>query len=267
LVFGTHDCTSGGREQVTLTVTASEPSPGKYAFDLPSTIAGGVVKLTVENTAQAAHDLQLVRVKDGTAQGTVVDGLLDAPDGAPLPDFLLGASGAGRITPGQTTTITEEFDPGTYVYFCTLGDGDGLHYKNGMLGTVIVTGDTAKGGLPKADATVRAKEYGFEISGLKAGSNPVTFENTGAEFHHAVFVPLGAGAMFDDAVTAFQADAPPPVDFDRAAGFAVTSPGGTALAADLVLDHGTYVVICSLRDRAGGAPHFTKGMIQELDIP
>ena len=34
----------------------------------------------------------------------------------------------------------------------------------------------------------------------------------------------------------------------------------------LTLDQGSYVFLCFINDRTGGAPHFTKGMLQQVDI-
>ncbi|MEO7428554.1 MAG: hypothetical protein ABIY48_04135, partial [Acidimicrobiales bacterium] len=174
------------------------------------------------------------------------------------------------IGPGATATITQSLPAGTYLYFCTLGDGDDAHYKNGMLGTTTLTGDKGKGDPPKADASVKAKEYGFDISGLKAGSNTVSWENTGQQLHQALFVPLAPGATFDDAKAAFQSEGPPtgppPVQFEKATALAVVQGGAKLVESGFTLEKGTYVVLCFITDKSGGAPHFTKGMFQQLDI-
>ena len=56
---------SGG----TLTVTASEPAEGKYAFDVPAEIEGGTIQITFKNTGAEGHELGFVKVErrhDGT---------------------------------------------------------------------------------------------------------------------------------------------------------------------------------------------------------
>ena len=61
------------------------------------------------------------------------------------------------------------------------------------------------------------------------------------------------------------ADAPPPVDFDKEQDLAVTGPC-QAQAVTMTFDTGSYVFLCFISDKAGGPPHFTKGMVQQVDI-
>ncbi|HEX4822047.1 MAG TPA: hypothetical protein VFV00_17715 [Acidimicrobiales bacterium] len=270
LTIGLQACSSDDNKPVSLTVNASEPSADQFKLDLPASMDGGVVKIDFKNTGKQAHELQLVHVKDGTTPDQFTKDVLEAQD-APIPDYLLGAGGVGAIGPGQSATTTQKLEPGSYIYFCSLGDGDAVHYKHGMLGSLKVDGDKGKGDLPKADASVKAREYGFDLSGLKAGSNTVSFENTGKEFHHAVIAPLAPGTTFDQAKAAMSAPpdqqtGPPPIEFDKAASLSVLTPGGNLVQTNVSLSKGTYVVLCFLTDKTGGPPHFTKGMFQELDI-
>src|SRR5437763_9160814 len=202
-------CSSDDNKPVSLTVNASEPTADQFKFDLPATVDGGVVKIDCKNTGKQPHELQLARVTDGTTPEQFQKDVLEA-EGTPIPDYLLGAGGAGITPPGATTTFTQKLEAGTYIYFCTLGDGDAVHYKHGMLGSLKIQGDKGKGDLPKADASVKAKEYGFDISGLKAGANTVSFENTGQQFHHALFIPMAAGATLDDVKQFLASNGPPP---------------------------------------------------------
>lgn len=272
LALGLQACSSDSDKPVSVSVTASEPSANQFKFDMPATIDGGTVKLTLKNTGAQPHELAVVRVKDGTTPEQFQKDVLET-DGAPIPDYVLGPAGGDGITaPGVTTTVTQKLDAGTYIYFCSLGDGDAAHYKHGMLGSVQIKGDKGKGDLPKADASVKARDYGFDISGLKAGANTVTFENTGQQFHHALFLPMAPGATLDQVKEALASQGPPPegvqppVDFQKATGLEVIAPGNKLVQQSLTLEKGSYVVLCFISDRAGGPPHFTKGMIQQLDI-
>jgi plastocyanin len=271
LTLGLQACSSDSKDPVALTVTASEQSGGQMKFDIPATIDGGVVKITFKNTGTQPHELQLVRVKDGTTADQFVKDVLEN-ESAPIPDYVLGpAGGAGPTAPGATTTVTQKLDPGTYVYVCSMGDGDAVHYKHGMLGTVTVKGDKGKGDLPKSTATVTAKEYGYDITGLKAGTNTVLWQNVGKELHMAMFIPMNPGTTLDQVKAAFSAPpdqqtGPPPVDFSKATGLEVIAPGDKLVQDSLTLEKGSYVVLCFVTDRAGGPPHLAKGMIQQLDV-
>jgi len=270
LTIGLQACSSDDNKPVSVSVNASEPSAGQYKFDLPATMDGGTVKLDFKNTGKEPHELQFVRVKDGTTVDQFTKDVLSA-EGNPIPDYILSAGGVGTIGPGQSSTLTQKFDQGEYIYFCQIGDGDAVHYKHGMLGTLKVQNDKGKGDLPKADGSIKAHEYAFDLAGLKAGSNTVSFENTGKELHHAFIAPLAAGTTFDQAKAALslpedQQTGPPPIQFDKATSLSVITPGAKLVQTNVSLEKGTYVVLCFISDKAGGPPHFTKGMLQELNI-
>ncbi len=229
------------KKAVALTVKASEPSEGKYAFDLPATIDGGVVALTLDNVGTVPHEIAMVQVKEGTTPEQVTEDLL-GNEGGPIPDYVLSVAGVGFAAPGKKATATQKIPAGSYVYFCTFGEGEGVHYKNGMLGSVTVKGDKGKGDLPEADGTIKATEYSFDVSGLKAGEHTYRFENTGKELHHAQLFPINDGATIDDVEAFF----------------------GTQGTLDLKA--GDYVMLCFINDKAGGPPHFTKGMLQKVTV-
>ncbi len=249
-----------------LTVTASEPSEGKYTFDLPDEVKGGTVTLTLKNTGAEPHELGIVRVADGTSAQQFADDVL-ATDGAPIPEYVLGAPGGlGGVAPSADGTSTISLERGTYVYFCTFGDP--AHYTAGMLGEFTVKDVASTAALPDNAAEVDASEYKFDVKGLKAGDNSFTFANKGQQFHHLIAVPLNDGATLDDVTTFLGSDnpsGPPPVDFDKEQDLAVTGPG-EAQSVSLNLPAGSYVFLCFINDREGGPPHFTKGMIQQVDI-
>jgi plastocyanin len=268
--------TSGGgtASPATLVVTASEPAAGKYAFDVPTEIQGGTTEITLDNTGKEPHELGFVKVSAGTTAQQFADDVL-TPQGASIPDYVVGAPGGlGAVTPGASGTSTISLDEGTYVYFCTFSNSAGVaHYTAGMLGEVTVKGTANTDPLPKTSAEVDASEYKFDVNGLKTGENTLTFANKGNQFHHLVAVPLTPGATLDDVKTFLQSSSnssgPPPenapIDFNNEQDLAVTGPG-QAQVTTLTLDKGSYVFLCFLSDKTGGPPHFTKGMLQQVDI-
>lgn len=261
-------CGSDSKDPVALTVKASS-SGEKFAFNMPKEIDGGVVDLTLDNTDSQPHEIGMVRVKDGTTQQEVRDELLASDDGAPIPDFVIDIAGVGFAAPGQEVTASQDIVKGTYVYFCTFGDDDAVHYDNGMLGTVKVTNEKGKGDLPDSVESISAHEYGFDVKDLTAGNHKLEFQNTGDEIHHAQLFPIAEGATFEDAKAAFLSDeeptGPPPVDFEGGVGTMVLAKGQKQVV-DVTLKKGSYIVLCFLTDKAGGPPHFTKGMLQEVTV-
>ena len=272
VIGGLSSCSSS-KSPVALTVKASGNN-GTYAFDMPKQIDGGVVALTLNNTDAQPHELGLVRVKPGTTQQDVATKLLGTDNGAPVPDFVLSAAGVGHADAKQKVTATQQIDPGTYVYFCTFGDGDAVHYKHGMLGTVTISGNKGKGSLPASVESITTNEtspsaYRFDIASLKAGTNKLLFKNAGPnQLHHAQIFPISQGKTFADVQAYFGSPAqngPPPLDMDKGQGTTVLAPGQQQVV-DVTLAKGDYVVMCFLSDRAGGPPHFTKGMLQEAKV-
>ena len=262
------DDSASSSEPATLTVSASEPSEGKYAFDAPAEVKGGTVELTFKNTGAEPHEFAIVKVTDGTTADELTKALF-AEDGAPIPDSLIGApGGAGTLAPGATGVSTISLGKGTYVYFCTLGDA-APHWQNGMLGEFTVKDVASTAPLPDTSASVQPSEYKFDVSGLKAGENTFTFANKGEEFHHLIAVPMAEGATLDDVNQFLQSDgsgdAPPPIAFEKEQDLAVTGPG-QAQVVSMTFDKGSYVFLCFITDKAGGPPHFTKGMVQQVDI-
>ncbi len=100
------------------TVTVGKGKPvvvkaDEYEFD-PGNIVikggGGSVRIQLTNDGAQAHDLHVQ--KDGDDLG-----------GTPV------------FGPGQTQTATVKLEPGTYEFFCSVGD----HEQLGMKGTLTVT--------------------------------------------------------------------------------------------------------------------------------
>ncbi len=267
------DDSASSSEPAALTVVASEPAEGEYAFDLPAEMEGGTVAITLDNSGGAeAHEVGFVQVEEGTDPQDFADQVLSSEEGA-IPDFVLNApGGVGGAAPGASRTATVEFEDGTYVYFCTFGgeeEGSIPHYEGGMLGEVTVSGSASTAALPETTATVTASEYTFETDGLAAGEQTVEFTNAGEQFHHLIAAPIAEGSTFDEALAFLSSEeppeGPPPVDFESAQDLAVIGPG-TSQTADLNLQAGSYVFMCFITDREGGPPHFAQGMAVQVDI-
>ena len=132
-----------------------------------------------------------------------------------------------------------------------------------------VTGDASDAELPAADATITARDFSFEASGLSAGVNEVTFDNSGREIHHVIALPLAQGRTADDFRRFIASDGrdggPPPVDFERGSSSSAFD-GGTSGNVQLRLQRGEYVLVCFISNRAGGPPHATFGMVDEVTV-
>lgn len=252
---------SGGSEEPTAVAVEITESGKKSTVKFPKSVEAGLVELSYENSGKAPHSVQLARV-DGDQTAAQVK-KVGTEEGAPIPDWIHGAGGVGTVAPGQSGTATVVLEPGSY--YAEDDEGD-----EGGIAKFEVTGEATESELPSTDATIVASEYKFETTGLKAGANTVTFDNAGEELHHAIAAPIAEGKSIADVKKFFMSDGrpsgPPPVDFEGAAGTAILD-GGVKEVTDLELKAGRYAFVCFIPDRAGGPPHFVKGMLQEVKIP
>ncbi len=261
---------TGSSETASVTLETTEPSKGKVAIDAPETIEAGVVSITLKNSGKGLHDAQIVRVEGGRSADEVISNTVDSEEGAPIPAWIAGGGGVGTVAPGQSRTVTQVLEPGTY-YALDSESAEGSEKPNARKGGVAkfeVTGESG-GELPATDATVTAEDYSFTATGVKPGSNRLTFENTGKELHHLLALPINEGATFADVEKYLQSDeepdGPPPVDFENNVGTAVID-GGEAQVTELAFKKGKYAMVCFINDRKGGPPHVAMGMISELDV-
>ncbi len=252
---------SGGAAK--LAIEVSEPAKGKVAFEAPESVQAGLVEITLRNSGKAPHAAQIVGVDGRHSVDEVIEKFLETPEGAPTPPWAhaVGGTVAG---PGQTGTAIQTLEPGTY-YIADVAEESSA--SKGGLAKLEVTGEGGGGELPQADASIVAKEYGFETSGLKPGKNRITFDNAGGEPHHAIAFPLNKGATVAEVKKVFASEEGPmgPPPFGQPVGTTVLD-GGEKQVTDIELKRGTYALVCFIGDRAGGPPHVAKGMISELEV-
>lgn len=251
----------------TLAVTVSEPSAGKVTMAATGTVKAGQVTVTLKNNGKNSHDAQLIRVEGKHTADEVKKVVASESD--PIPDWLHAEGGVGTVNPGQSGAATVVLTAGSYFVIDTnTDDKDKAYSDQGAIKAFTVKGDAGTAAVPAAEVTITAKEYSFGVPTLSAGSPTVKFENTGKEIHLLVAAPIAAGKTINDVRAAFNnqnSTAPPPIDFEKAVQLEAVDPG-KAVVAKVDLVKGTYAFICFISDRAGGPPHFTKGMLQEVKI-
>ena len=256
------DDSSGSAQAAAFDLT--QPASGDATLTGPSSLNAGTVALTFKNNGQMPADLQLVGVSGDHSEEEVA-AVFNSED-EPVPEWMTGEGGVGTVAPGQTGTATVLLGSGKYYAFGMFNAEE--EAPPAVSSTFEVTG-SGKGSLPKADATITAKEYSFDTKGLKAGANTVKFENDGEQLHHVIAAPMADGATIDD-VKEFVASeeepqGEPPLDFEASVSTAVIDKD-RAMVTTLDLPAGKYVFMCFMTDRAGGAPHAMSGMIQEINI-
>jgi plastocyanin len=260
------DDDNGGESAKTQTLTASVDAAGKVT-GLKS-IEAGLVKVDFKNNGKMPYDLQLVKVDGNQTSADVLKITNSDAEGGKIPDWLHGVGGVGTLPPGKSGSATQVLAPGKY-HALAEPDTEGERGPEPTAASFEVTGSASDATLPQTDATVDAFEYAFKANGLKAGTNEVTFSNTGRELHHVVAAPIQPGKTLADAKKFFQSEGEPsgapPVDFENGFSTAVLD-GGAEQVTTFNLKSGKYAFVCFLPDRAGGPPHVAKGMITEVDV-
>ncbi len=289
-------CGSSSKTSSTATTAAASKAPEvaitatDFSYDLPASIPGGVVKLSLTNNGQQPHDFQLLTVDGTHTKEEIVENF--ASEGAPIPAWLHAAGGVGAVGPGAPAGVAYvKLAPDmAYWYVCTeTTDDNKPHTSLGMIGTFTSGASSSVTDLPSTSATVKAKEYGFDIKGIKAGEQLVKFTNAGPnELHHFVAFPMQPGTTLADVKTFLSSQGPPapsdpsapstsapattapagppPIDFQKAVSVGALDPGLSEVAGAQFAT-GSYAFLCFLEDHAGGPPHFVKDMITEYKVP
>jgi hypothetical protein len=244
---------------------------------VPAQVKPGATELSLVNNTKEPVEFQIVRLDEGHTLAEFYPAI-ETEEPAPIPTWLHAFGGVGETSPGQTRTAVVNLKAGSYAWFSnTSPDQEGAQplCKRGGEGSLEVGGDPSGAQLPSTAAQITAKElsptdYRFEASGLKAGTNQITFTNGGAQLHHVIIARLAEGATIDKAQEFFTTEdfkGPPPVDFDASEVTAVLDSGGKEVDT-VELTSGSYALLCFLTDRAGSPPHLIKAkMIQEAKVP
>jgi hypothetical protein len=264
----------------------------EYSFDVPTTITGGFVTVEFKNEGKLVHEAAFVKVDPDTPQDQFVKDLKVASgeEGGRIAPYLKPyiSGDTESVKAGATGSGRQTLPAGTYYLVCTLTDADSVegeepeegperpampqHFEQGQIRKVTVTGP-ATVELPQSDASVVAKEYTFDVTGIKAGSNEVLFRNDGPkEIHMAAVLEFAEGVTEDQAARALQAfasDQPPPAGTPepRDAGFSgLFEVGGGSLFKLDARSGRVYAFACFIQDRAGGPPHVAQGMTKLVKV-
>ena len=228
----------------------------------PSEAEAGPAEITFTNNTDGNLDGQLIYVPEGEdhSDEEVIAELDKAVNSRPVADWFQGGGGPGFVDKGGSTTVTQDLEAGTY-YFVPGSEG-----AEAPLTKITVTGES-DAELPEADATVNAAEYTFTADGpLKAGEQSVLLDNIGGTWHHFQVFPMKPNATIDQVKQFFETEEGPPPFSENLPIESTVMEGGTSQLVDANLEAGNYAFVCFIADKAGGPPHFVKGMVSEIEV-
>lgn len=187
-----------------------------YAFQAPDEIPSGWTNIRYENDGTEPHFLFLTKMPEGvTFDAYAGDALVPFNEtwyamrdeginteevmerlGAQMPEWfwtLEFSGGTGIISPGMTTDVTLNLEPGAYVLECYMKTEDGeLHSMEGMLRELTVTDIASEITPPEADIDITLSNFEMSVDGdLTPGNHTVSVhvaENPEEGFGHNVHV-------------------------------------------------------------------------------
>jgi hypothetical protein len=227
----------------------------------PQSAETGLAEITLANEAKSEADLQLIRTEGDHSAEELVEVFKGVSSGKPFPDWFFGGGGVGSTAPGESATVTQVLQPGTYFAVNTESPPDPAG-----VASFEVSGDPSDDTVD-GDATVTAGEYVFDSEEpLPAGQNEIVFDNVGVQPHHLLASRLLGDASAEDALRFFKTEkGRPPLSEEGTQATAVIE-GGEAQLVDLDLEPGRYAFYCFISDRQGGPPHAFKGMVSEIEV-
>lgn len=255
-----------------------------FAFNLPDTIAGGLVRFRFANEGQEDHHAQFIRLNDGVSReqfDSVFQAVLEAVPTEGEVAFMrlfevaTVAGGPSVTGPGGAMAFTTELEPGEYVLVCFLPSPDGVpHLAKGMRRWLTVTAAPDEAPEPPvAVGRVDMADFAFvDMPALGSGEVVIEVTNSGQEPHEMVVLRL-EGASLDE-VLPMLAGPPPseggpppgPPPFRFMGGVQAIMPGARAWAT-LDLPPGDYALVCFIPSPANaGQPHVALGMARPFTI-
>jgi hypothetical protein len=263
----------GGSDDESATVLkVGVTEKGKTAsFDVPKEAEGGLVEVKLTNQGRAPHGLQLIRYSGGHSAEEVLKEI--SGESEETPDWIRAEGGIGSVNPGETQAATLNLEDGDFV----LVDATAINEGGGKPATAEMKfTDGSSGDLPETPAEVVAAEtgedeYEWEVSGLKAGKNEITFDSQGDEaLHLLIAVPLkGKVPPLSQIEKDISKEGPPPsyIDFEGGVQSTAVIDGEKSQTTQLDLSKpGKYLLFCPLTDRDGGKPHDQEGLLAVEEV-
>lgn len=279
-------CSTGGETQgkhlaavpnvVSLTAT-------EYRFEAPDTIPAGWTSFRLANRGQEVHYGHMVRIDSGKTVPDLVNAYAEAiRTSGPRPKWVTRFGGPGGAFPGDSSSVVQYLEPGSYVWICPVEDNAGTpHFSKGEFKPFVVraaegvVADRAAG--PEASLVIRLMDFSFGLdSAVPAGRHTIRVENVGMEPHDLVMMKLAPGTTVEDLVNALNperarradqaAKPPPPMESlaTGAGGIAAIAPGMESFF-EANLSPGEYVLVC-MATAPDGRSHIEHGMTKQFRV-
>jgi hypothetical protein len=265
-----------------VTPTVVPLSSANYTFDAPDTVDAGWTTFQFSNNGDDIHYAHIVQLDSGRTVKELLEAYAEAiRTSAARPKWIRRFGGPGGAAPGGSSAVTQNLEPGSYVWICPVEDTTGHpHFAKGESKAFVVraaANPARQAPPPEASAVIRLMDFSFTVdSQLTAGRHMIRVENAGLEPHDLVMLKLAPGETLEQ-VRSFlnperarrpgEAGQPlPPLKSLEllAGGIAVIAPG-MHVFFQTDLTPGEYVLVC-MTTAPDGRAHIEHGMIQQIRI-
>ncbi len=258
-------------------------SATEYAIQAPDSVPAGWTTLRFANHGQELHYAHIVRLDSGKTVSELVGAYAEAiRTSGPRPSWVTRFGGPGGTAPGDSASVTQLLEPGSYVWICPVEDDAGSpHFGKGEFKSFVVypaESPLAVGlAAPEAAVTIRLLDFSFDLGdSLPSGQYTVRVQNAGVEPHDLVLMKLAPGVTVEElerwlnperARRPGEAEEPPPPMESigtPVGGVAAIRPTMEAFfEADI--SPGEYVLMC-MATAPDGRSHIEHGMIRPLSV-
>lgn len=261
-----------------VSLTATE-----YAFQAPDTLPAGWTTFRLANHGEEVHYGHIVRLEPGRTVRELVDAYAEAiRTSGPRPKWVTRFGGPGGTAPGDSSSVTQYLEPGSYVWICPVEYSGGTpHFAKGEFKPFVVQAADRvvadRRAAPGATLVVRLMDYSFALDAPpRAGRHTIRVENAGVEPHDLALMKLAPGKTVEDVVTWLNPErarranlaaepAPSLASLGMlAGGIAAIAPGMESFF-EANFSPGEYVLFC-MATAPDGRSHIEHGMIRQIRI-
>jgi uncharacterized cupredoxin-like copper-binding protein len=234
-------------------------------LEAPQTIRPGMRHVIFENHGKQIHEAMFLKLAPGR---TVEDFKGQINAGILFPEGALDYSGAGLMSPGETTEVWLPLDPGEYVLICW------NHMRKSVRGLTVADGKRVDDTPPKEDAVLLLRDFKFELQGhLKQGSRVIKVQSFGPSLHEADLFRLHPGHSAADVQRWYKEDLGDPAPADALGGILDSSDTRHVRWLRRRFTPGQYVFHCAVpldtHAKSGdkSPTHADAGMVMAFEVP
>ncbi len=238
-----------------------------FAFVAPDTVNPGLTRINLVNEGPNLHHAFFVRLDGGKTLDDLNEAFRNLKPSDPFPSWAVGIGGPNPPSFGDSSTVVQELQPGTYAVICMVDIPDKIpHIAKGMTTSLIVReAPVSAAAEPVPTLTMSLQDYTFAMSQqLTAGHNVIKVENMADQPHELIIMKLNEGKTMDD-LGQWAATMTGPIPAEAVGGIAPFVKGQTIyVPVDLI--PGNYVLLCLVPDSKDGKPHSEHGMVMPITV-